>query len=475
MILVHLCRKSTQSTKWYLLLSGNSKVIIDTGFTMTTPIDYKYPWRNGRDRRRFNWPHLGLSIFCSFAVARLAKQHAAFLPSSPNDAIDNAPQGSNADYSAKDSANDNTQENVHNDITNYLLKSANNNETRWPIDLYQAEWPVKLPSELVGADKFNNCQVHFRDRSMALCHLGAFNGNFGDMLGPDITKRILEYRFGCSAAMLPVVDFEITTVTQGPCLWTVGSVFRLIRPNDHVWGTGSHGKWLLEFSSGPCAHISRKKGKKSSSSSNNITIYAVRGPQTAQMVQKYCKNKVQSYQQAENRYTVNLSGLPDAGDAGFLIPFLFPEIGVPRDDPLTVNSCIILHKYDEKRSVAIKEHMDDQLLPVVQPWRSMVNSISRCRVVSSSSLHGLIVADALGIPSRWIKGSKHILSFKFVDYFRSVGFATKEAARRQDLKTILRRTLPLPKTLSYLDRSAYAQKILQAFPYHLFQVHLAET
>ncbi len=52
-----------------------------------------------------------------------------------------------------------------------------------------------------------------------------------------------------------------------------------------------------------------------------------------------------------------------------------------------------------------------------------IERIGQCAFIVSSSLHGLIVADALGIPNAWIRISDNLYggSFKFIDYMRSVG------------------------------------------------------
>lgn len=56
-------------------------------------------------------------------------------------------------------------------------------------------------------------------------------------------------------------------------------------------------------------------------------------------------------------------------------------------------------------------------------WHKVINEIMSCEMIISSSLHGIIISDAYGIPNVWMKVSNNIIGgdFKYKDYFSSVG------------------------------------------------------
>ena len=56
-------------------------------------------------------------------------------------------------------------------------------------------------------------------------------------------------------------------------------------------------------------------------------------------------------------------------------------------------------------------------------WQPVVKAIQKCDYLASSSLHVIIVADAIGIPTLWFqfpsgKTSETEGSFKYDDYFK---------------------------------------------------------
>ena len=351
---------------------------------------------------------------------------------------------------------------------NELIEASNPRLYQPPlIDLLKlSDWPNKAPVDMYGAEKFQSCHVKFKDSTMSTCHLGAFGGNFGDMLGPDIVKRIVEYHFGCTAENLPVIDFE-TETTEGPCLFSVGSVWRNVRNNDHVWGTGSLGK-DMEFRSSACQGFQSRF--------NNVTVYSVRGPRTVALIELACQRRIQIYLPEFGVSTKSLVGkVRPYGDAGFLIPFLFPEIVKAEPSIAKFKSCLILHRYDEEQAEENQRDLGGyhQRLPVVQSWQTMAGNLTQCQVVSSSSLHGLMLSDAYGIPARWIWASSSVFPFKFQDYQESLNATGVTLQRKRiKLRTLLaedqRGNLTVPEILPQPSRSAYAKRVLESFPFHLF-------
>jgi hypothetical protein len=64
-----------------------------------------------------------------------------------------------------------------------------------------------------------------------------------------------------------------------------------------------------------------------------------------------------------------------------------------------------------------------RVVDVRGPFREVVVEIASCEAVLSSSLHGLIIPHAYGVPAAWIQLSGRLFgdNVKFQDYFASLG------------------------------------------------------
>lgn len=108
---------------------------------------------------------------------------------------------------------------------------------------------------------------------------------------------------------------------------------------------------------------------------------------------------------------------------------LYPKIYRPKVY-LKYQLGIIPH-YIDKNSDFLKYLQispDVKIIDIEGPINDVVDEICSCRYIASSSLHGIIAADAYGIPSAWIKLSDNVMGsgFKFYDYFESVGRADEQ-------------------------------------------------
>lgn len=111
------------------------------------------------------------------------------------------------------------------------------------------------------------------------------------------------------------------------------------------------------------------------------------------------------------------------GDPALLLPMFYKPV-VQKKHKMGV----IPHVIDYKHHVveAIRAQCPDVLiidLAHYDKWTDVIDQICSCEMIASSSLHGLIVSDAYGIPNCWIELGGKLSGgyFKFKDYGTSVG------------------------------------------------------
>lgn len=214
--------------------------------------------------------------------------------------------------------------------------------------------------------------------------------NMGDQLNP----LLIEKCFGYPVKRCSFLDGELCAI--GSCLGQYlphGSLPMKLQqkingirsPKVAIWGTG------FVDSGDAHGHFFKR----------DMRFCAVRGELTRKNVERMTGKKLD---------------IP-TGDAGILISELFAElpekcyeIGIvphlcDRNDPLVQE---LLKKYPNAKLIDVKE----------EPME-VLTQIAQCRLIISSSLHGLIAADSLGIPNMHIVFGDRLLGdgYKFEDYY----------------------------------------------------------
>lgn len=253
--------------------------------------------------------------------------------------------------------------------------------------------------------------------------------NFGDAVGPWLIEQMTD---------LTPTNARNTKIPNRPLL-TVGSIIgQLPRDGADIWGSGL---------------IAPLEGTRLENLSkfSDIKVHAVRGRATRdELISKLGWNVPQVY-----------------GDPALLLPrFLVPEGNQPTEDKISVVPHYVHAKYFKTVSGESLHVVD-----VRQGLETVVNEIASSRVCISTSLHGVIIAQAYNVPWVWLRIHDHKLGgdqFKFNDFFSTldsdaVAEVTISGAdlRTQDF-TKLTRNATLPRLNISLDALAAALPLPQS-------------
>ncbi len=233
--------------------------------------------------------------------------------------------------------------------------------------------------------------------------------NFGDMLGPVVVHGLLR-KAG--------IDIHEGKGSQRRLL-TVGSILHFAKTGDVIWGTGRNGKVANE------AHTF-----------TNLDVRAVRGPLTREFLLKRGIHAPAIY-----------------GDPGLLVPHVMPEL-------------VETTKRPEHQFTYVPNYNDlkwapkvDCLLDPRSPLENCLRTIAKSRFVVGTSLHAIIIAEALSIPARLIR-SRIENEFKYQDYYLGTGRANFRVAN--DLNEALRLGGEAPPVF-------FQDMLLESFPYDLWK------
>lgn len=203
---------------------------------------------------------------------------------------------------------------------------------------------------------------------------GDHRANFGDQLSP----LLIESLFGRRVKFSGIANADI--VSTGSLIDALEAADNHMRP--WIWGSGY-------IESGP-----RWQGPP-------VRLAAVRGALSQSRVE-------------------HLTGKSIAlGDPAILVDVAYPAL---RDVPKRFDVSIVPHFIDADADAVrwVRDtHPEFHIINVLAPAHQVLAQIAESRVVLSSSLHGLICADALGVPNQWTPMSQNVTggSYKFRDYY----------------------------------------------------------
>ncbi len=287
---------------------------------------------------------------------------------------------------------------------------------------------VQKAVEIVFKDKMILNVVNFRTRRnrVNLHWAPVCEKKFGTVLW----KKKTDYQNLGDMLAVPIYEYMLSrnglnkdqNVGKTKHLYTIGSLIMLAYQDATIWGSGI----LMEEPEGLIWR--RSKTRK-------LDIRCVRGPRTKKRL-------------AENGYDVSRCVL---GDPGVLMPLIYkPE-------------------EREKKDYVVIRHMSDidgEFYPnevniMTNNWKETIDQIYNSKLVISSSLHGLIIAEAYGIPAIMLDKTEFGDHFKYEDYYMSTGrmsipaYATVEEAL----------SAPVP---SVPDVSELQMNLLKSFPVDLW-------
>lgn len=141
------------------------------------------------------------------------------------------------------------------------------------------------------------------------------------------------------------------------------------------------------------------------------------------------------------RHSLGASKQIPLGDPGLLAKKLLTKTSPKKDYKVG----LIPHYVDKNHPWTLNCQqqlgVDGIVIDVEDSANNVINQINQCEVIISSSLHGIIIADALAIPNVWVDISSKVVGggFKFHDYNTAIDYEqnvvkVKPSTRISDLE-----------------------------------------
>lgn len=230
--------------------------------------------------------------------------------------------------------------------------------------------------------------------------------NIGDMLSPVVVEYMIR---------------QLDLPDAAPCkrhLMAIGSLVDTSYQDATIWGSGvlngAKKWWWKNF--------------------RKLDVRCVRGPETRKVL------------------IANGYACPEVfGDPAILMPLIYPaNASIPKE-----------YEYRVVQHYSYGAHVENALSPITMDWKGFIDEILKSKLIISSSLHGIILAETYGIPAVLLNDHNMNL-FKYKDYYHSTGRTSFPiAASVEEALSMI--PAPLPQL------SDMRQQIMDCFPYDLWK------
>jgi pyruvyltransferase len=236
--------------------------------------------------------------------------------------------------------------------------------------------------------------------------------NFEDRLSKKIVERIVDHKILTTSA----------PYLQQKKLLAVGSILHVANDNDVVWGSGIDGE---------NQNLEKLRVLQ-------LDVRAVRGPLTRKTLMQRGIDCPEVY-----------------GDPTLLFPRLFPEF---KKNEHPSKDYVVIPNYSDEH---LFSHLP-QMVSTTENWQKVINTILDSKFVISSSLAGIMIAEAYGIPARLLRINKEGNSddlIKFADYYYGTNRFDFHYAKSVE-EALKMKGEPMPK--------GNLEQLLHVFPFDLF-------
>lgn len=305
-----------------------------------------------------------------------------------------------------------------------IIKQIKRNYRWWQL-IHNADDVMLYYPEVKPKD--NQVNIHIHDvikTGYDYYNNGEYPYNLGDVLAMPIINFMLDKK-----------GIKADKVVKGrKHLFTVGSGGLRSFQNTTIWGTGImydglKGYWFEKYWYANHRHLD---------------IRAVRGPLTREVFLRLGHQCPEVY-----------------GDPGILMPLIYqPDYSAVKRGG---RDYAIIPQYTTENEVR-KYFTDDMIISMnTNDYKSVIDKIVSCKKVYSSSLHGIILAEAYGVPAVFFRGISAVVDFKYKDYYASTG--RYDIPMANNLAEAFSFESPEIPNLSGLQKG-----LMEVFPYDLWEV-----